>query len=59
MSGFENSASAISAALRIEAATAAPLPEADSGRISATFTCPAPTWVGCADGGGGCELKPK
>jgi hypothetical protein len=59
MSGLLNSASAISAALRIDSAVPPALPCADSGRISATFTWPAPTALGCAGGGGGAEPKLK
>jgi hypothetical protein len=58
MSGLLNSASAISAALRIDCAVEPALPCADSGRISATLTRPAPTAAGWA-GGGGDEPKLK
>ncbi len=53
MFGLLNSASAISAALRIEAAARPALLGPDSGRINATLTWPAPTALGCCGGGGG------
>src|SRR5262249_46173561 len=50
-----NSASAISAALRIEVPATPALPAAVSGRMSPTLTCPAPVLpvVGGAPAGGG------
>ncbi|MGY4432273.1 hypothetical protein ACVWWO_004750 [Bradyrhizobium sp. F1.13.1] len=61
MLGFWNSASAISAALRIDCAARPALPDAESGRITATFTPPVPAVVACCGGpagwaGGGEEL---
>src|SRR6201996_9859785 len=56
--GFWNSASAISAAFFIDCAATAALPEADSGRIKPTLTCPLPIDEGCCAGpagGGGCS----
>ncbi len=53
MFGFWNSASAISAALRIDCAARPALPAADSGRISPTLTCPVPTDCGCCCGPAG------
>src|SRR6516165_46655 len=47
MSGPLNSASAISAALRIDWAATAALPLADNGRISATLTLPRPMGAAC------------
>src|ERR1700712_348969 len=44
--GFWNSASAISAAFRIDCAARAALPAADSGRITPTLTCPVPATSG-------------
>ena len=52
MSGLLNSASAISAALRIDCAATAALPLADSGRIRPTLTLPSPILlVDCAGAG--------
>src|SRR5262245_8637771 len=49
MSGLLNSASAISAALRMDCAATAALPVADSGRMSAALTLPSPILLaGCA-----------
>ena len=53
MLGFWNSASAISAAFFIDCAATPALPEADSGRIRPTLTCPVPTASGCCCGPGG------
>src|SRR3954451_16816325 len=46
MLGFWNSASAISAALRIDCAATPALPAADSGRMTPTLTCPVPATCG-------------
>src|ERR1700692_849768 len=58
---LRNSESAISAALFIDWAATRALPAADSGRISATLTCPVTTANGCCAGpagpGAGCELN--
>src|ERR1700738_593251 len=48
--GFWNSASAISAAFRIDCAATPALPAADSGRINPTLTCPVPATSGCCGG---------
>ena len=53
MFGFWNSASAISAAFLIDCAATPALPEADSGRINPTLTCPEPTAVGSCGGPAG------
>src|SRR6202011_6017957 len=45
--GFWNSASAISAALRIDCAATPALPAPDSGRMTPTLTCPVPATSGC------------
>ncbi len=61
MFGFWNSASAISAALRMDCAASPALPAAESGRITATFTPPVPAVVACCGGpagwAGGAELE--
>ena len=50
MSGLLNSASASSAALRIDCAATAALPLADSGRISPTLTWPPPILAAGCEG---------
>src|SRR5437588_402995 len=50
MSGLLNSASAISAALRMEVAATAALPLPDSGRIRPTLTLPSPMLLAGAAG---------
>src|SRR4051812_47799425 len=50
--GFWNSASAISAALRMDCAAWPALPAADSGNTNPTLTWPAPTACGCCGGAG-------
>jgi hypothetical protein len=50
--GLLNSASAISAALRMDCAATPALPLAESGRIRPTLTWPAPMVVPGAAGGG-------
>src|SRR5437879_3766093 len=53
MLGFWNSASAISAALRMDCAASPALPAAESGRITATFTPPVPAVAACCGGPAG------
>src|ERR1700754_4869367 len=53
MFGFWNSASAISAAFFIDCAATPALPEADSGSINPTLTCPWPTASGSCGGPAG------
>src|SRR5437016_4128037 len=57
MLGFWNSASAISAEFFIDSAAMPALPEAESGRINPTLTCPLPATSGCCGGpeGPACE----
>jgi hypothetical protein len=50
ISGFWNSASAISAAFFIDCAATPALPDADSGSTSPTLTPPVPTACGCCGG---------
>src|ERR1043166_477406 len=51
MLGLLNSASAISPAFFIDSATVPAPPPADSGRMSATLTAPAPISLDCTGGG--------
>src|SRR6266545_4119901 len=55
ISGLLNSASAISAALRIDCAATAAFPLADSGRIRPTLTLPSPILLDDCAGPPGCE----
>src|SRR5262249_53899816 len=56
-SGLLNSASAISAALRMDWAATAALPLADNGRIRPALTLPSPIWLAVCDGAPGEESK--
>src|SRR5262247_1183402 len=51
------SASAISAALRMDCAATAALPLADNGRIRPALTFPSPIWLAAGDGAPGEEPK--
>src|SRR5581483_11251267 len=57
--GLLISASAISAAFFSESAAAPRLPAAESGRISATLICPAPSVLGACGGPACCTGVPK
>src|SRR5215813_4457598 len=56
-SGLLNSASAISAALRMDCAATAALPLADNGRIRPALTLPSPILLAGCDGAPGEEAK--